>query len=65
MFLGRGREARAAYLQHKGKHLFNNDDKIWEQVVAEDFAEFKKRGLSHPQMAEIRKLITTPPQQHR
>jgi hypothetical protein len=31
----------------------DNEDKTWQQVVGEDFAELRKAGLDHPQMAEI------------
>jgi tetratricopeptide (TPR) repeat protein len=57
MFLGREEEARAAYLQHRGERPHKNDNKTWEEVVLEDFIEFEKRGLTHPQMAEIRSLL--------
>jgi hypothetical protein len=49
--------AHSAYLQHKDERLAGNDSKTWEEVVLEDFAEFEKRGLTHPQMAEIKVLL--------
>jgi len=55
MFLGRAKESRAAYLEHKGKEIAGQGD--WGEVVLKDFAEFEKRGLTHPQMAEIRRLL--------
>ncbi len=55
MFLGRAEEARAAYLEHKGKAIAGQG--LWEEVIAKDFAEFEKRGLTHPQMAEIKALL--------
>jgi TPR repeat protein len=61
MFLGRAEEARAAYRQHKGERIPEHN-KTWEQEVADDFAEFEKRGLTHPQMVEIRKLLALPTQ---
>jgi tetratricopeptide (TPR) repeat protein len=63
MFLGRAKEARAAYLEHKGKEVAGPD--VWENAILKDFAEFEKRGLTHPQMAEIRRLLApaaAPPQ---
>jgi hypothetical protein len=30
---------------------------LWEQVIAEDFAEFRKAGLTHPMMADIEKEL--------
>ena len=55
LFLNRGAEARALYLMHKGKQMASDDDRRWEQVIAEDFAEFRKWGLTHPMIAEIEK----------
>jgi lipoprotein NlpI len=60
MFLGRADEARAAYLQHRGERPLKNENKTWEQVVLQDFAEFEKHGLTNPQMAEIRALLIAP-----
>ena len=51
MYLDRGAEARTVYEAHKAD-LFA-DNKPWPQMVAEDFAEFRKAGREHPQMAEI------------
>jgi hypothetical protein len=55
MFLGRAEEARAAYLEQKGKQVSGQG--MRDQVVLKDFDEFEKRGLTHPQMAEIRRLL--------
>jgi predicted Zn-dependent protease len=52
MFTGRNEEAKALYLAHKGK-VREPSDKLWEQVIAEDFAKLGKAGLTHPMMAEI------------
>jgi hypothetical protein len=63
MFLGRAKEARAAYLEHEGKEVAGQGE--WDAVAPKDFAEFEKRGLTHPQMAEIRRLLApaaAPPQ---
>jgi hypothetical protein len=48
MFLGRGEEAKALYLTHKGKPISGQDGKLWERAIAEDFAEFRKTGLDAP-----------------
>jgi predicted Zn-dependent protease len=53
MFLGRAEEAREVYLIHKNKRIPQNENKTWQQVIAEDFAELRKAGLDHPQMLEI------------
>jgi TPR repeat protein/energy-coupling factor transporter ATP-binding protein EcfA2 len=57
MFLGRGRESRALYLANRGKPISGQDGKLWERVISEDFAEFRKAGLTHPMMADIEKEL--------
>jgi tetratricopeptide (TPR) repeat protein len=59
MFLGRAEEARAAYLEHKGQNIAGQG--VWDEAILKDFAEFEKRGLTHPQMAEIRQLLAPAP----
>ena len=56
LFLNRIDEARAAYVEHKGETVPRKGSK-WEQVIAGDFAEFRKRGLDHPRMAEMEKAL--------
>jgi tetratricopeptide (TPR) repeat protein len=51
MFHGRPEEAKALYLAHKGKLI--SDGASWESAIANDFAEFRKAGLTHPMMANI------------
>jgi TPR repeat protein len=53
MFLGRRAEARTLYLQFKGQQLSDTDNRLWERVIAHDFAVFRKVGPAHPMMAEI------------
>jgi predicted Zn-dependent protease len=63
MFMERRKEAKALYLAHKGKPLSLQDNRLWERVIVEDFAEFRKAGLTHPMMADIEKeLGICPPQ---
>ena len=57
MFLERGEESKALYLAHKGALM---SDGFWERVIAEDFAEFRKAGLTHPMMADIEKELGIP-----
>jgi TPR repeat protein len=57
MFVGRGEEAKALYLAYKGKAMSGQDERLWERVIAEDFAEFRKAGLMHPMMADIEKEL--------
>jgi hypothetical protein len=56
MFLGRTAEARKLYLQHRNDTVSQND-KPWRQVIAEDFAEFRKAGLDNPLMGEIESAL--------
>jgi TPR repeat protein len=55
MFMGYQEEAKALYLAFKGKRL--PDERSWEYVIADDFAEFRKAGLTHPMMADIEKEL--------
>jgi TPR repeat protein len=57
MFLGRGEEAQALYLIYKGKPLSEQNAKLWERAIVDDFAYFPKAGLTHPMMAEIEKEL--------
>jgi uncharacterized protein len=57
MFLGRGKQSKALYIAHKGKPVSGQDGKLWERVIAEDFAELRKAGLRHPMMADIEKEL--------
>jgi hypothetical protein len=46
-------------LAHKGRPRYGH--KLWERAIAEDFAEFRKAGLTHPMMAEIEKELGVSP----
>ena len=61
MFVERGKESKALYLAHKGKPVSEEDAKLWEHVVAEDFAAFRKAGLTHPMMADIERELGVSP----
>jgi len=61
MFVERGKESKALYLAHKGKPVSEEDAKLWERAIAEDFAEFRKAGLTHPMMADIEKELGVSP----
>jgi TPR repeat protein len=61
MFLERGKESKALYLAHKGKPVSEQDARLWEHVIVEDFAEFRKAGLTHPMMADIEKELGVSP----
>ena len=57
MFMGHDEEAKAGYLAHKGQRMSDKDDRSWESVIGQDFAEFRKVGLTHPMMADIEKEL--------
>jgi TPR repeat protein len=62
MFLGeREEECKALYLAYKGKPMSEQDARLWERVIAKDFAEFRKAGLTHPMMADIEKELGVSP----
>jgi hypothetical protein len=57
----RGKEAKALYVAHKGKPISEQETQLWESAIAEDFAEFRKAGVTHPMMAEIEKELGVSP----
>ncbi len=59
MFLGRTEEARALYLTNRGKRLSKEDNRSWEDVIADDFTQLRKLGLTHPLMGDIEKELGT------
>jgi hypothetical protein len=61
MFLGRGEESKALYLALKGKPVSGQGGKLWERVIAEDFAQLRKAGLTHPMMVDIEKELGVSP----
>jgi TPR repeat protein len=62
LFLGYREESTALYLAHKGKPIPGRQDgMLWERAIAEDFAKFRKAGLTHPMMADIEKELGVSP----
>ena len=61
MFLGRGEDSKALYLVYQGKPVSGPNGQLWEYVIAEDFAQFRKAGLTHPMMADIEKELGVSP----
>jgi hypothetical protein len=61
MFSGRGDESEAIYLAHKGQRMSDQDSRLWESVIAKDFAELCKAGLTHPMMADIEQKLGVSP----
>jgi hypothetical protein len=55
--MGRGEESKASYLAHKGEPISGQDARLWERVIVEDFAAFRKASLTHPMMADIEKEL--------
>jgi tetratricopeptide (TPR) repeat protein len=54
LFLGEVEEARRLYLAHRGQKVGSEQDaKIWDQAITDDFALLRKAGLAHPLMEEI------------
>jgi WD40 repeat protein len=59
MFLGRTKEARAAYLAHRGTETPNGP---WEEATVNDFRDYREQGRTHELMTEIEQLfIPSPP----
>ena len=59
LFLGRTEEAVAVYIAHKGEIVSEN--RKWEEIIPEDFAEFRSRGLDHPELARVEKALAEAP----
>jgi TPR repeat protein len=57
MFSGHFEEAKALYLAHKGEPVPEKNNRLWEQIIADDFAAFRKAGLTHPMMADVEKEL--------
>lgn len=60
MFLDRADEARAIYLRYRGQKIPEENGISWEGAILEDFAAFRKAGLSNPLMDEITSLFESP-----
>jgi len=58
MFQDEVEKANDLHLRMRGKETFNGE--TWETVVIGDFAYLRKRGLSHPFMAEFETLHEAP-----
>jgi tetratricopeptide (TPR) repeat protein len=58
MFIGNTDEARAIYLKYRGVKNVQNE-KSWEMMILEDFADLRKKDLTNPLMDEIEKLFTS------
>src|SRR5262249_34885434 len=54
MFLGKLDEAKAIYLEHKGKSI---EQGKWDQVVVEDFGRLRAEQRCHPLMNDIATML--------
>lgn len=57
MFLGRTQEAEAVYLRYRGKKVYPNSDRTWEQVILQDLDDLEAEGLKDPEIARVRSLL--------
>jgi TPR repeat protein len=58
MFVGREEDSKALYLAYKGKAISSRQNATpWERVIGDDFAEFRKAGLTHPTMPDVEKEL--------
>ena len=55
LFSGQYQKAKELYLNYKDKKLA--DGRSFKQAVLDDFKEFRKRGINHPDMKKIEKLL--------
>lgn len=58
MFLGHTDAAMQLHVKHMNDVIPENGNKRWREVVVDDFAELKKRGLKSPNMINIEQLMT-------
>ena len=54
LFLGRVDEATTIYKKHVGEKAGN---RVWENIVREDFHEMETHGLTHPGFQRIREML--------
>lgn len=58
MFLGHADEARAVYLQYRGRKDVLGE-KSWDAVVLQNFTDLRKAGLSDPLMDQIEREFSS------
>lgn len=58
MFLGHTDAAIKLHVQHLDDVMPDNGNKRWREIVVDDFAGFKKAGLSSPNMTTIEQLMS-------
>jgi tetratricopeptide (TPR) repeat protein len=57
MFQGRKEEALRIYLQYSGDQMPEAGDRLWDDVVIEDFRTFEKAGVRHPFMEDVERQL--------
>ncbi len=57
LFLGRIPEAEGIYRAHIGEKMGSGDARPWEQAILQDLDDLEKGGLTHPEIARIRKMM--------
>jgi tetratricopeptide (TPR) repeat protein len=57
LFLGKTAEAEALYRAHLGKKLSPTSNLIWEAAILQDFEDLEKAGVTHAEMARIRRIM--------
>lgn len=50
MFQGKLERADKVYQQYRGVRLYEGEQGVWEEVIAEDFRVLREHGLDHPHM---------------
>jgi WD domain, G-beta repeat len=60
MFLGYTKQAHDEYLAHRGERILDGA-RGWEEAITEDFAVFRKMGLTDPLMKEVESEFKSPP----
>jgi hypothetical protein len=53
LLTGRPAEASKLYLAHRRKRVFDQSDKLWEDVIAEDFDALRAAGIQHPEFVKV------------
>ena len=59
LFLGRISEAEQLYRSHIGKTMGPQSKDLWQDVILADFDQLMREKITHPEMARIRKMLTT------
>jgi len=55
-------KAKSIYLENKDAKL-RDSERTFSQVVLDDFKELQEAGVTHPDMAKIKALLTIKPEQ--